>query len=301
MTIAYNPSSGLGKSEASARQLVGALERSGLEVDLCDARAGIDETSLTQSAALVVCGGDGTVLHASAVAVRAGVPLYHVPTGNENLFSRAWGFSRDPEMLVAALRSGRTVRADVGLAATQSPAIAPERFLLMWSIGPDSSVITRLSQSRTRPNGHAAYLGPVCVEALSPMLPTVSISIDGQSLVERKRGWVIVANCAQYACRCNFAPDASMTDGSLDVVFIPATTTLGCCWALLRARLGTLSSDSRVRRGRGRRIQVAAKRAQGIAAQIDGESALTAECPSTLEVTLSLDPARLQVLLPAEN
>ncbi len=300
MIIAYNPSSGLGKSEASARQLVGALERSGLEVDLCDARTGIDETSLAQSAALVVCGGDGTVLRASAVAVRAGVPIYHVPTGNENLFSRAWGFSRDPQMLVAALRAGGTVRADVGLAATQCPAIAPERFLLMWSIGPDSSVITRLSQSRSRPNGHAAYLGPVCAEALGPMLPLVSIAVDGQSLVERKRGWVIVANCAQYACRCNFANGASMTDGSLDVVFIPATTTLGCCWALLRARLGALSSDSRVRQGRGRRVQVSVERPQGIAAQIDGEaSASTADRPTTLEVSLWLEPACLKVLMPA--
>jgi diacylglycerol kinase family enzyme len=206
--------------------------------------------------------------------------------------------SPDPLQLAATLRAGRIAHVDLAHARTDNTEA--EHFLLMWSIGPDASVIERLSSSRSRPNGHAAYFGPILAEGLSPLLAHVTIEVDGSTLVENTQGWVVVSNSAHYACRCNFAPRASMSDGLLDVTFVPARSTVHCCLTLLQARRGTLSRARNTLTAQGQHVRVSAARPRGLCAQIDGERSLaTATRPDKLDITLSIERGVLPVLLPA--
>lgn len=295
--IVYNPRSGSGRSARCARRAAAALQRADCAVELRDIRQGVQASQLADSTALVVAGGDGSILSCADAAVESGCPVYHLPTGNENLFARMFGMDRDAESLLAALRERRVERIDMARAEVVGQEGGAE-FVLMWSAGPDAGVIHRLATMRRRAMGHLAYALPVMIEGFRPMLPTARIEVDGVVLVDGEPGWTIVGNAAEYALRCNFAADASVCDGLLDVVFVPATTTFGCCRALVMARHRTLLRRADVRRACGSEIRIRIERARGVCAQLDGEAVGTAG-RAEMDVRLTVAARVLPVLLPA--
>ena len=182
-----------------------------------DARA--IEAAAGKSDVLVVAGGDGSVHHAVPVAMKSGLPIVHLPYGNENLFAREFGMSRSTEDLSRALENGRRMAVDLGRITRGGREVG--HFLLMVSTGPDASIVHRLAASRTRATGHLAYAGPMSAEFLRPHLPRMTVWVDGAKVVDGRRGILVVANCRQYAFRIDPCSRASMTDGKLDVLFMP--------------------------------------------------------------------------------
>ncbi|MDX2114868.1 MAG: diacylglycerol kinase family protein [Planctomycetota bacterium] len=286
----YNPRSGSGAAARAADALDAALRPRGVECAMVEAFNGSTSAVLSGplawADALVVLGGDGTVQSAAECAVERGVPLYHVPMGTENLFARQFGMRREAEAVYAALRSGRTTGVDVARCNGRS-------FVLMCSAGPDASVIHRLSRVRTGAISHLSYIRPVLAEAFDPALRRVRITVDGRTVVDGRRGMVIVANSRQYALRADPARRAVMDDGKLDVVFFPAWTSLGAAGWLLSARLGV----HRVRGGwvyeSGRDVRIEGL-SGGVPVQLDGEAAEA----SAERVDVRVDPGKLRVLLP---
>jgi diacylglycerol kinase family enzyme len=163
----------------------------------------------------------------------------------------------------------------------------------MASLGPDAGVIRRLAAVRTRATGHAAYLRPVLAEAARPLIPRITLEADGRRLADARTGWLIVANARPNAHRHDPVPDADMLADHLDLVFIPATTTLSAVAALLRAR----ARPRRWLRARARDIRVTAESVSPPCCQVDGE--LGPAAPRTLSLHLTLGPDPLKVLRPA--
>ncbi|MBK7404662.1 MAG: hypothetical protein IPJ41_08510 [Phycisphaerales bacterium] len=191
-------------------------------------------------------GGDGTIHHALCDLVRTQRPVYHVPGGNENLFAREFGMTSEPAAVLGALDRGQVRAVDLGASATGY-------FAIMASIGPDAGVIHRLHAVRGRATGHAMYLGPTLAECVQPHLPLLTVRIDGVPVVERRHGMVVIANCAQYAARLDPARGADMFDGLLDVVFLPARSTVRALLWAARCCVGEHLGDIGVVRGRGPR------------------------------------------------
>lgn len=238
------------------------------------------------SHALIACGGDGTVNALANAAVRTGTPLYHIPTGNENLFARAFRMTRDPGDLIRALQTRHVLRSDLGRCAGR-------HFLIMVSMGPDAGVIDRLHRARTRALGHLAYAEPMLREAIRPSLPRLSVTIDGERLVHERRGWLIIGNHRQYAARIDFASRAVPDDGLLDVVFMPAENLRDCVNWLGRAWVRRHRKDPRLLGISGRRIVIEAN-GDALVYQFDGEAAEAIPPSGTLEV--GLDRLALPVL-----
>ena len=77
--------------------------------------------------------------------------------------------------------------------------------------------------------------------------PKVSVEVDGQPVVDQRRGLAIVANFSGYAFGMDPARDAKPDDGLLDVVFLPTSSvTRTLLWAW-RSRKGVGGGSS----GRG--------------------------------------------------
>ncbi len=187
---------------------------------------------------VVSVGGDGTIHHALPDLIASKRPVYHAPGGNENLFAREFGMAPDPVVLARAIEGGRIEAVDAGVAGDRP-------FALMVSVGPDAGVIHRLSASRRRATGHAMYLGPVAGELLRPHLPRLSVVVDGRTVVEGRRGVVVVANSGRYALRLDPARGADVRDGLLDVVFLPASTSAGTLVRGVARALGLGSPGTR--------------------------------------------------------
>lgn len=248
VALVVNPASGKGRAALAADALESPLRAAGItvsrgHVDALDTLLG----SGPPFTAVLLVGGDGTVHHALPALRRAGVPLWHVPTGTENLFARGLGHSARPDAVLAALRAARTRALDLIEIAPASGS-ASTLAAIMLSLGPDAGVIARLDAARTGPITHASYLRPALAEAFAPALAPISLWADGRTIVRSRPGWLVIANMRPFGARIDPCPDADPSDGLLDALFLPATSTARVLLAMFCLRAGlTPSGALRVR------------------------------------------------------
>ncbi len=285
VSLLFNTKSGRGKAGPLSEVLNSALNSRGHTVSFFDVSKTIHATQDAVANGDIVCvlGGDGSVHHALPHLMNSPVSMYHVPLGTENLFSRDWQMTSDPDVVVLAVDGNRTELIDVGMAGDRP-------FALMLSLGPDASVIQRVQDARTGPITHASYLSPVIAEFLSPALRPLSIWVDGNQVVDAQRGICVIANSSQYGGRIDPAAQASLTDGMLDLYFAPATNGIDVARHLLNARF-RFSTRDKVVTCRGTNIRLDAG---DLPSQIDGEPFQAA----TGELSCSIVPRALRVLLP---
>ena len=295
VVIVSNSGAGSGAASTLSPSFERALHAAGHHVT--SRRAGEPLPELNPQTLVIALGGDGTVHHLLPALLASGAAVYHIPAGNENLFSREMGASRAPAALIDAITEARTDLVDAAECNGRP-------FILMASSGPDASVIRRLARSRTRANGHAAYILPVAVELLRPMFPRIWLNAAGRELVAGQTGLIIVANSRRYALSLNPARDADIRDALLDAVFMPCSTSLGALTWYARMALGLHLHHPRVIRARAPEFLL---RLPGNAPlQLDGEwSPLPAAPPQSPDAPLALHfrarPRALRVLLPSHS
>jgi diacylglycerol kinase (ATP) len=241
--VVFNPIAGAGRAARAAWQVEEALRHRGHEVRRLPSQTKPVATWLDEAAdeseLLVVIGGDGAVRQASASAMRTGVPLYHYPSGTENLFSREFGMVASPEALVRAIEQARARPVDVGEANG-------ETFLLMASVGFDAEVVHDLAARRTGAISHLSYLGPVARQLRGWAPPRLTTRADGVAMSTAESGTIVVANSPQYALRMNPAWRARVDDGLLDALFFPARSSAGVLSWIVQSVLGMQTSSPRL-------------------------------------------------------
>jgi diacylglycerol kinase (ATP) len=302
VVILYNPVAGAGRAAGVAPGLRDVLHDAGHEPRLVETRLDPQKRWLDPQAAeaevLLVLGGDGAVRLASGAAGRTGTPLYHYPMGTENLFAREFGYSRSRERLLLALQRREIRHLDLGIANHR-------KFLMMASMGFDAEVIYDLTRRRGASISHLTYIAPIVRRFIRWEAPTISVRLDGETIVDRAAGCVVVGNSRQYAMRFDPALRASMTDGRLDVVFFPARTRLELAgWALACRRRRHLQRPGLIYR-LGREVELMSD--EPVRYQLDGdvpesdapdpEDAAVEEGASNL-VRISLRPGVLPILIP---
>ncbi len=306
-----NASAGRGRGAAVVERVQGALRGAGHDVT----RLAVDVSDLVRFAAafadrlqgadvLVVAGGDGTVHHALGAIVEGRVPVYHVPLGTENLFARHFGMTREAGDLVGVLARFDPCVECVDVARTSWDSHS-RLFGIMASIGPDASVVARLAAVRRGGISHLSYVGPIVAELFGSYLPRLSVWVDGREVVQSLRGMLVVANSPEYALGVNPARDASMRDGFLDVVFMPAESAVGVgVWLARCAAKMQFEGDSRCEGSvgtRGKSVRVEFEDdvgGGGRVMQVDGES-LGLGGARTIEFDVL--PQALRVLVPASH
>jgi diacylglycerol kinase (ATP) len=295
VVLACNPRSGRGKAVRAAAAAGAALEGvelHGRRIRIVRVEIGPGRDAgpeLVGAEALVIAGGDGSVHSLAPLAIETGVPVYHIPCGNENLMAREFAMTASPSRLREALERRRIVEMD---AAEYEAGGGRGVFVLMCSLGPDAGVIARLHEARTRALGHAAYIGPILRELGKPRFARVSVRVDGERVVERECGVLIVANSRQYALRIDPAARASVSDGLLDVVFLPCGTRAGVVVWGVRSRLRRQGPRAVYLKGRDILIETEG----GAPYQVDGECPAHASGVVDGEMRVRVLPRALRVL-----
>lgn len=294
IVVLRNSIAGRGRGRAHVDHLLAALAQRGhdplvLDVHRPDGTCinGELDAALVGADALLVAGGDGTLHHSAPSAMRAGVPVYHYPLGTENLFARQFSMGPSATAAIGAIERNQRQTIDTALCNERS-------FLLMCSIGFDSCVVERVAANRRGGITRGTYLQHALAEALRPRFVPVSVHVDGTELVDDRPGVVVIANSRQYAARLDPAREASMTDGLLDIVFLPIGSRIALARRLAQVARGAHMSDRTVVRARGAQVQVSACAAAPY--QLDGEHAGTLAPGASLAVRIA--PASLHVLTP---
>lgn len=262
--IVHNQHSGRSHASSYADDMRAALKSRGIDSRALPVGESLDLDREFQSGcrALVIMGGDGSVNRALEPCIRAGVPIYHFPCGNQNLFARACGHSRDVNAAADAIAGAKTAALDVGAVAPVDKIEKAHRFALMVSFGPDASVIERICRGPRKAKGHLAYLPPVLAEAFDalvhPAPHSLRVWVDGKKVAD-DAGWLVVAANTPYAlgldpCAQGDAPNPG--DGLLDVRFFPLRSRLGILKWMARCALRTAAQHPALVSCRGKAVVV---------------------------------------------
>ncbi len=261
------------------------------------------------AAAVLVAGGDGTVRAVSEAIAGTGVPLTIVPSGTGNLFARNLLLPLDdPDVMIAATFEGERIPVDIGWTRLRRPdgTVDEYAFVVMGGIGLDAAMIANTSSQLKKNLGWVAY-----VDGAARSLPNarpfrVMYQVAGHRIHSSKVQSVLFANCGSLPAGLELIPEASVTDGSLDIVVFQPKGPFGwifvwrrVAWdnsVLRRFRAGRRvlslrTRDNSVRYFRGFGVDVAAQGPQPV--QLDGD-----EFGEAVHVATHVAPGDLVVTVP---
>ncbi len=285
LQLVINPSAGGGR----AAKLLPAVEAAlaGHDLVITPTRSLEHADTLAAEAVaddrvVVAMGGDGIVGRVAGAVAQVDGLMGVLPGGRGNDFARSVGIPRDDiGAACAALLAGVETRIDLGY-------VGETAFIGIASVGFDSDVQERVLTSRL-PLGQLVYLYGSLATIASWRHATFTCTVDDQPL--EVRGWsVAVANSGVYGGGMKLAPDASITDGHLDVVATSATSKLHFLRSLPKVFTGAHVHDPSVSVVRARSVRLAADRPFRVFA--DGDPVGTLPC------TVSVRSGALRVLLP---
>ncbi|MBS1673620.1 MAG: NAD(+)/NADH kinase [Actinobacteria bacterium] len=202
-----------------------------LETSVEDPGQDATRTALDSGAAAVlVAGGDGTVRAVSEAMSGSEVPLSIVPSGTGNLLARNLGLALDdPGAAIAAAVVGDRTPVDIGWAELTRADGTVDRhaFVVLAGIGLDAHMIANTRPGLKKSVGWVAYVDGAA-RALPGAKPfRIMYAVDDERLHSVKVHSVLFANCGALPAGIALVPDASITDGLLDVAVIQARGAFG--------------------------------------------------------------------------
>ena len=235
-----NPTSGTNRSQDVPAQLARYAAEAGAEFVVWPTqRAGHAEELARQAAVegfrvVVAVGGDGTVNEVGRGLLGTTAALGIVPRGSGNGLAR---HLRLPLNLPGAVRRvcrPTFQRIDAG-------RINGRPFFCTAGLGFDAHVSKLFAQAGTR--GLGTYV-KVALREYRRFRPTpVSISLNGQPVVDTHCYVLAFANAAQYGNNAYIAPRADIQDGLLDVCLIDQLPLLRAVRVGVGLALGTLATS----------------------------------------------------------
>jgi len=159
---------------------------------------------------VVAVGGDGTVNEVAQGLYGKGTKMGIIPMGSGNGLARELGISMDMHKSSRALIKGKNLKVDVCRLNNQ-------RFLCTSGIGFDAMIADKMSKAVSR--GFLKYVQLVIQESIFFKSVNVRMKIDGV-LIEESIFLITFANASQFGNNAFIAPEASMTDGLIDVLIV---------------------------------------------------------------------------------
>jgi YegS/Rv2252/BmrU family lipid kinase len=287
LSLIVNPFAGGGRAGRALPDVQEQLRRLGLPHHVETTRSLDHARELAQAAAAaaetaVAFGGDG-LIGAVADGLRTGDGVLGVlPGGRGNDFARMLGIPRDPQAACAVLAGGAMSRIDLGQVGTRT-------FIGIASCGFDS-VANRIANETRLVRGNLVYAYGA-LRALAGWRPAdFTITVDGAT--RTVTGYTVAAaNSRYYGGGMMMAPDATLTDGMLDVVIVHQTPKLRFLRLLPTVFKGEHVGLKAVEVLRGATVEIAASRPFTLFA--DGDP--IAELP----VTVSALPGAIRAIVPA--
>ena len=225
-TFLVNPSSGGGAAPEAVVPVARLLRDAGASVEVTyspgpKAMADLVGGALARGDVVVSVGGDGMLSSLAGAVSRGHGTLGVLPAGRGNDFARMLGLPEKPEAQARLLLEGPVRQVD----------------LLSWTVGGQDrlvagSVYAGVDARASEIVDKAHWLPKklqypyAAVRSLATYQPgRYRVAVDGVEH-EYDAATVVVANSAYYGKGMKIAPEASVSDGVLDVVVIEAASKL---------------------------------------------------------------------------
>ena len=184
--------------------------------------------------AIVAVGGDGTVNEVVNGIGLSGVTMGIIPTGSGNGLARHLGISLLPARALKTIIKGYSVPIDI-------MQIGKKRFAAnVAGVGFDAIVSWKFKEVKTR--GPIAYAKIILEEFMKAKPAKYIIKLDKKDEFEVESPMITVANSTQFGNNAIIAPNASVTDGYLDLCIIkpfPLAMTLDLATKIMTNQIGS--------------------------------------------------------------
>jgi len=265
------------------------LDSCGINVDVRFTAAHGDATRYASEAAsagydaVIAAGGDGTVNEVARALRDTATVLGILPVGSGNGLARHLDIPLDPVEALAIIERGRILKCDYGTVNDLS-------FFCTFGVGFDAAVSEKFARQKRR--GKLSYVKSAVEEYINYSPQTYAIEVNGVTLTQ-KAFLIAVCNASQYGNNAYIAPDASMSDGLLDVTIVHAGNRLETASVGIDLFTGFINRNARIHTLRTSRVVIT--RSVDGPAHIDGE-------PVTMADTMNVvcHPGGLQVFTSGE-
>lgn len=285
LLLIINPIAGTHSKEGLADTIVRGLENGGFDVDVCCTTGVGDATRLAARAVekgydgVVACGGDGTVNETARALTGTPVPLGIIPAGSGNGLARHLNIPLEIPKAVDIITERNIRDCDYG-------EVNGHPFFCTFGLGFDAAVSDRFAHADTR--GKMTYIRSALQEFLHYQPQTYTIIADGEEIVVDAM-LIAVCNANQYGNNAFIAPDASITDGLLDLVIALKMPKANVVVTGMKMMAGTLSENSRIITRKVKDVTI--KRPDAGPAHLDGEPFSEAGT----EIAISCKPGGLRL------
>lgn len=237
---------------------------------------------------IIACGGDGTVSEVANGILTSGkdAELGIMPSGTGGDFRRTLEIPSRSRDAARILRTGRTVRIDVGRVSytDQNGRDATRYFVGVASCGMSTKVIERVKAN------DISFVNALVKTAMRNTPVRLAVQLDDSHERHLVVSNLCIANARYFGGGMKIAPDAKLTDGKLDIVSIGDLSALKIFTSAPRVYTGSHLSMPEVSHVLARKITVrASDRIAEVALEVDGE------LPGKLPATFQIIPEALRV------
>lgn len=299
--VIINPKSGDGDDNFRA-DVEKALKASGATYEIRETKPDLSGEELAKQAIeegardIVACGGDGTIMSVVNGIARAqneskadDCTLSIVPGGTANLVATALEIPIDIEEAVACAAGKKCDERTIDLGRCEQ-----YYFVLGVGVGLTERVISKTSAKEKETLGKLAYVKSMLGD-LGARPHNIKFKLDGRSSKRSRGVAIVVANAGTIGGKLDFAPDARMDDGKLDLCILHSFGFRDLVRIIWHSLTGKLDKDRSVSFYQAKRIEISTD--PPLRVQVDGEL----EEDLTLPLTAEVVPNALRVRVPVKN
>ena len=216
LLLIINPRSGTRQRDALPEMVREMTERTGEELMIRSTTGPEDAHKFAREAVeegisrVIVAGGDGTVNEVASALSFTSVTLGIIPCGSGNGLARSLGIPSDFKKAVEIIERDYQIIIDRG-------EVNGRPFFCAFGMGFDATVSQKFASEKRR--GKMTYVKNALQEYLKYNSEVYALSVDGKIIAERAM-LVAVCNASQYGNNAYIAPEASLSDGMLDITLI---------------------------------------------------------------------------------
>ena len=245
-----NPISGTQDKEGILKQIEEKINRNLFDITICKTQYAGHAFEIASEAAeknvdfVVAIGGDGTINEIGRALIHTNTALGIIPCGSGNGLARHLHIPMDTSKAINVINDAFVKRIDYGI-------IAGHPFFCTCGVGFDAFVSLKFADSGKR--GLLSYLENTLQESLTYKPETYEIE-NSSGTVKYKAFLIACANASQYGNNAYIAPQASLTDGMMDITVLEPFTVLDVPSLSFQLFNKTLDQNSRIKTMRDKKI-----------------------------------------------
>ena len=280
-----NPISGTQSKKAILKWIDERMDRSVYDYSIVRTEYAGHATQIAASAVedkvdvVVAIGGDGTINEIARALVHSETALGIIPCGSGNGLARHLRIPMEPKAAIDIINQGNRLCIDYG-------KINNIPFFCTCGVGFDAFVSLKFADSGKR--GLLTYLENTLHESLTYRPETYEIENEEGTM--KYKAWMIACgNASQYGNNAYIAPQASLTDGLMDITIMEPFTVLDVPSLSFQLFNKTIDQNSRVKTMRAKKIKI--HRAHDGVMHFDGDPLMAGK-----ELEVEIIPSGLYVI-----